>query len=906
MRPRWFLLCCAFAVLLAPGARAQELCDGRDDDGDGTLDAGCPSSCADPRALAAEVAISPPDRATTLGRDRALTWDGHGFGAVFSQAVGSNTQIRFRRLDPGGVPLAPPLPVSAVAYGEVDAVIDWSGSGYGIAWAEEDFGLPRMMFAFVDAAGQLAAGPVPVGSPEDEGQRPSIGWDGEAFVIAWSSYNTTIQARRVSPGGVLLGDETCISCAAPAGADEVAVAVAPGQVGYAWADGHGVVRLGRSDALGQPVGAPAPLNSGNTAAQPALAWGAAEWLAAWHDRRTGVEAIYIRRIGPDGTPLGTEQRIDGAESYASQPSLAWTGTEYIVAWVGGTSGALGLRLRRLDAQGVPLAPVVPLAVPSQPGFPDFRASLAWTGSRPALLRDEQSLVAQRPIRAWALECCADADGDGVNACDGDADDGDALAYPGAAERCNGRDDDLDGSMDEGCDRSCVAPPLVGLETRGAQDDESVGLAIGGEPVRACLARAADGPGTRLALERGGPPWSLDLLEQDPAPSGQPAVAWTGAGAAVLFTDHRSGAPRLRFSARAEDGAPIALDLPLEALASNVAPAGLAWSGRRLAAAWLTGEPPAPRTGLLTDAGAPLGDGLDLGPAAAGTSAPSIAVAPDEGGGTVVAWIEADGAVRLERRDDGGGRRGARVTVAAPGPARADIAVVAANGAHLVTWSGAAGAERAVVRRDGTIAAPPATLPGIFPAGPLALAYTGEEVTAVYVALDSGGTRLYRTRIDAQGQLLCPGVPVGDDRPAGAPRAAWDGTGVRLAWTRASGSTREVRTARLDCAAAPVPGRVTGLHFRSKDEIAWSATEASAYDVVSGDPRLLAAGYAVAIDACEASRTTQTTVTLPARGTPRFWLVRAVLGDTRGSYDEDGRGQLAPRDDAIALAPATCP
>ncbi len=36
----------------------------------------------------------------------------------------------------------------------------------------------------------------------------------------------------------------------------------------------------------------------------------------------------------------------------------------------------------------------------------------------------------------------DADSDGTNACD-DCDDGDAAVYPGAAERCNGRDDDCD-------------------------------------------------------------------------------------------------------------------------------------------------------------------------------------------------------------------------------------------------------------------------------------------------------------------------------------------------------------------------------------------------------------------------------------------------------------------------------
>jgi len=61
-------------------------------------------------------------------------------------------------------------------------------------------------------------------------------------------------------------------------------------------------------------------------------------------------------------------------------------------------------------------------------------------------------------RAWMtswLDCrdgLSDTDGDGVGPCD-DCDDRDAAILPGAAETCNGRDDDCDGWVDEGagCD-----------------------------------------------------------------------------------------------------------------------------------------------------------------------------------------------------------------------------------------------------------------------------------------------------------------------------------------------------------------------------------------------------------------------------------------------------------------------
>ncbi len=43
----------------------------------------------------------------------------------------------------------------------------------------------------------------------------------------------------------------------------------------------------------------------------------------------------------------------------------------------------------------------------------------------------------------------DDDGDGVRLCAGDCDDGDGARFPGAVERCNGRDDDCDQATDEG-------------------------------------------------------------------------------------------------------------------------------------------------------------------------------------------------------------------------------------------------------------------------------------------------------------------------------------------------------------------------------------------------------------------------------------------------------------------------
>ena len=49
------------------------------------------------------------------------------------------------------------------------------------------------------------------------------------------------------------------------------------------------------------------------------------------------------------------------------------------------------------------------------------------------------------------QCDVDADGDGFTTCDGDCNDADPNVFPGAAEACNGVDDNCDGATDEGFD-----------------------------------------------------------------------------------------------------------------------------------------------------------------------------------------------------------------------------------------------------------------------------------------------------------------------------------------------------------------------------------------------------------------------------------------------------------------------
>ncbi len=72
----------------------------------------------------------------------------------------------------------------------------------------------------------------------------------------------------------------------------------------------------------------------------------------------------------------------------------------------------------------------------------------------------------------------DTDGDGWTACAADCDDGDAAAHPGAAETCDGADQDCDGTVDEGT--SCADDDGDGVtEDGGDCNDADAGVSPSG-------------------------------------------------------------------------------------------------------------------------------------------------------------------------------------------------------------------------------------------------------------------------------------------------------------------------------------------------------------------------------------------------------------------------------------------
>ncbi len=203
--------------------------------------------------------------------------------------------------------------------------------------------------------------------------------------------------------------------------------------------------------------------------------------------------------------------------------------------------------------------------------------------------------------------CRDLDGDGYVACSAvpelvDCAPLDWRRHPGAEEICNGIDDDCDGQLDEGCERSCpelgfssmLAPlgtDLAEVVKGGCSSRGSAGTLVvfsqpplGGSPTASALfARAFDMRGLPIA-----PAGRVSSLQPENPLAGTCSVLTAGERALVSWRD--SSIDPLRFQLRLLDaiGHPIGpvIDLSeITGLGYRFAGGDVLWDGERFAIFW---------------------------------------------------------------------------------------------------------------------------------------------------------------------------------------------------------------------------------------------------------------------------------------------------------------------------------
>ncbi|MFN7965320.1 MAG: putative metal-binding motif-containing protein [Acidobacteriota bacterium] len=469
-----------------------EACNAIDDNCDGTVDEGCAGACASPEPVPQAHSVNPlpggsqysPRIARGL-RSVAVTranWDPVNCYQIAVTVLDEKLQER-----------APPILLKALAGRSAvvrESVIAWVGDRYIVAWQEgqADANCSLVVngsegyYAAIAPDGSVLYPATRLACLESPGASLgpiSIAAMGDTAAIAFTQGNGTSafngtwltridkEGRRLNGCGVKLTGQITEGVSVASNGTEFGVSLAMAvSDAPPWA---AEIFFRRYTAELQPIDAAFRRMTFDTtrSAESQIAWGPGEWAIAWtQDFVDGYQDIGFMRVNPSGdliTPPGIVKATSGAELPGANdrlnPSLAWTGGEYGIAYHenSNVNGAGDIKLSRMSQTGVDLGPD-PVLTPDMLRNAMF-AKLVWNGLNYTMTWQDRT-TASGPYEALVqkIGCnCTDSDHDGFSTCRGDCDDTRFQVRPVGTEVCgNGLDDNCDGVLD--CQDAVRCPP----------------------------------------------------------------------------------------------------------------------------------------------------------------------------------------------------------------------------------------------------------------------------------------------------------------------------------------------------------------------------------------------------------------------------------------------------------------
>ncbi len=219
--------------------------------------------------------------------------------------------------------------------------IAWGDGKYALVWTQ--FALAaHVELDLLDVDGDPRKNALTLSSPSHVGVWPTVEWTGSVFGAFWADRTDNISQlayRAVAGDGSPPADLPVELGASESGAvPSRSQVIAGDQQGVAWQnrntiDGNDEVNFRLFDAAGNATSELRPVTENLGASWfPSLAWTGSEWGVAWNDDRDGNIEIYFTRLDATGDRLEGDRRITDAPGASFAPSLIWTGDAYIVTW----------------------------------------------------------------------------------------------------------------------------------------------------------------------------------------------------------------------------------------------------------------------------------------------------------------------------------------------------------------------------------------------------------------------------------------------------------------------------------------------------------------------------------------------------------------------------------------------
>jgi large repetitive protein len=343
----------------------------------------------------------------------AVGWDGSNYFVLWDDARGADVDVYGARVSPAGLVLDPGgIPIARDTGDQGAPTVAFDGTNFLVAWQDHD----DIAAARVTSAGLiLDPDPIRISNVTQAQHSSAVGFDGQNFLVIWERAvtlsNSDIYGARVAPNGrnldtaaILIaggtnsqespavafgandyfviwreqaGAESRISGrhvgASGAVLDSSIAITQPGNPAYepklafdgfnylvVWKDNRGIedvygTRVTVDGTVLEPNGIPVGV-AGGMQGEPAVTSGAGNFLAAWADNRNARD-IYAARVTPTGTVLDPTGILSSTTtSRQDNPSLAFDGVNYLVAWEDNRNGNSDIYGTRVSSTGVVLDP----------------------------------------------------------------------------------------------------------------------------------------------------------------------------------------------------------------------------------------------------------------------------------------------------------------------------------------------------------------------------------------------------------------------------------------------------------------------------------------------------------------------------------------------------------------------
>ncbi len=363
--------CAPFDPQINPAA--VELCDDTDNNCDGTIDDNLDidsdgyMGCGDVDCNDADPDIYPSATEICNGYDDDCDASlDEGCGEICDQQVKYGVDVR----------------VTQSLESSSRTSLVWNEDGYGLFWHDSRPGNYEIYFARLDPDGEKIGSETRVTEAPRNSSYPSGVWTGSEYGVAWHDYrdgNYEIYFARLDASGSKISAERRIT-RDPAISDYASLIWTGSEYGVAWqeiSDADWEIYFARLDSTGKKIGSEVRVTGiSRNSTQVSLAWTGSEYGLAWHDSRVGDYEIYFARLDASGTKIGSDVRVTNFLWNSLFPSLVWTGAEYGLSWDESRNFNKEVYFARLDASGTKIGSDV--RVTSDSSNSSY-SSIAWNG-----------------------------------------------------------------------------------------------------------------------------------------------------------------------------------------------------------------------------------------------------------------------------------------------------------------------------------------------------------------------------------------------------------------------------------------------------------------------------------------------------------------------------------------------